>query len=93
MRLHIPDHLQKEFHTLMSLSYELKKKYPGLKRNIKFDEEDGGLFMDIKLNPDAEWKRIKPREAEKRIKVKKGKTKTMDEEELRSLFSGGSDSD
>ena len=54
MRLDVPDHLQKDFHTLMNLSFDLKKKHPELKRNVKFDEEDGGLFMDLKLNKDSE---------------------------------------
>lgn len=31
MRLHIPDHLQKNFKALMSLSYDLKKKNLALK--------------------------------------------------------------
>ena len=28
MRLHLPNHLQKEFKALMGLSFELKKKHP-----------------------------------------------------------------
>ena len=40
MRLHLPNHLQKDFKSLMGLSYQLKKKHPHLKRNVKFDEND-----------------------------------------------------
>ena len=40
MRLHLPNHLQKDFKALMSLSYGLKKRNPDLKRNVKFDETD-----------------------------------------------------
>ena len=60
MRLHVPDHLQRDFQALMNLSYDLKKRHPDLKRNIKFDEEDMGLFMDIRLDAEREWKRDKP---------------------------------
>ena len=89
MRLHIPDHLQKEFHALMNLSYDLKKKHPGLKRNIKFDEEDGGLFMDFRLNDDngTEWKRVKPAQAVRANgKRKEGRTRSTNDEELQLLL-------
>ena len=39
MRLQVPDHLQKNFRALMLVAYDLKKKYPDLRRNIKFDKE------------------------------------------------------
>ena len=52
--------MQKDFHSLMNLSYDLKKKHPGLKRNVKFDEHDNGFYMDVKMSEKAEWKRIKP---------------------------------
>ena len=89
MRLHIPDHLQKEFHALMNLSYDLKKKHPGLKRNIKFDEDDGGLFMDFRLNDDngTEWKRVKPAQAVRANgKRKEGRTRSTNDEELQLLL-------
>ena len=86
MRLHIPEHLQRDFHALMNLSYDLKKKYPGLKRNVKFDEEDGGLFMDFKLGDDVEWKRVKPAQAMKSNRRRGDKTKVTNEEELESLL-------
>ena len=40
MRLELPDHLQKNFRLLMNVAYDLKRKNPELRRNIKFDEED-----------------------------------------------------
>ena len=65
MRLHLPNHLQKDFKALMGLSYDLKKKHSDLKRNVKFDESDLGLFMDIQLTRDGSWKRVKPEQARK----------------------------
>ena len=96
MRLHIPDHLQKDFHSLMNLSFDLKRKHPRLKRNIKFDEEDGGLFMDFNLNNDDEneWKRVKPAQAERANKKRKGgRTKSTNEEELEQLLGNEEESD
>ena len=53
MRLHVPDHLQKWFQALMNLSYDLKKKRPDLKRNVKFDEDRLDMFMDIQIERDC----------------------------------------
>ena len=90
MRLHVPDHLQRDFQTLMNLSFDLKKKHPSLKRNVKFDEEDGGLFMDLKQDETAEWKRVKPSQAAAANKGRRANgTKSLGEDELRSMLSGG----
>ena len=87
MRLHIPDHLQKEFHALMNLSFDLKKKHPLLKRNIRFDEDDGGLFMDLKLNTESDWKRVKPDQAiNANKKRRQPRTVNLDVDELQSLL-------
>ena len=89
MRLHLPDHLQKDFHALMNLSFDLKKRNPGLKRNVKFDEEDCGLFMDFRLEDKADWKRVKPAQAAAATKRRNKKgTQDLDAEELKSLLSG-----
>ena len=86
MRLHAPAHLQKDFQALMNLSYDLKKKHPDLKRNVKFDEEDGGLFMDLRLRTDGDWRRVKPSEAAAATKKRQNKTQSMDVEELESRW-------
>ena len=86
MRLHVPDHLQKQFKTLMSLSYELKKKTPGLKRNIKFDEESLGMFMDIQLETAGQWKRIDPREAAEAVKGRSKEARGMAAGEIKDLL-------
>ena len=93
MRLHVPDHLQKDFRTLMNLSYDLKQKHPALKRNVKFDEDDGGLFMDLKLSDESEWKRVKPSHAAAANKRRKNKTRTLEEDELKELLGGGEEED
>ena len=93
MRLHIPDHLQKDFHALMNLSFDLKKRHPGLKRNIKFDEEDNGLFMDLKLEEGADWKTIKPAQAFRANKKRTGKKHSFEDRELEDLLEEDEGSD
>ena len=87
MRLHIPDHLQRSFQTLMNLSYDLKKQHPALKRNVKFDEEDGDLYMDIKLNDTSDWRRVKPEQAAAANKQRRSdRTRDLGEADLKSLL-------
>ena len=80
MRLHIPDHLQQSFRSLMNLSYELKKKHPELKRTVKFDEDELDLFMDIQTAAGADWKRI-GRDQAQRFSDRRKETATMTIEE------------
>ena len=89
MRLHVPDHLQRDFQALMNLSFDLKKKHPDLKRNIKFNEEDLGLYMDFKLAEDREWKRVKPAQASRVVKSRRKQTQDLGEEELMGLLGEG----
>ena len=65
MRIHLPDHLKKDFRALMFMSYHLKKKHTALKRNIKFDEDELNLFMDLQLKKDGPWSRVRPDQARK----------------------------
>ena len=93
MRLQIPDNLQKDFKALMSMAYELKQKNKELKRNVKFDEESLGLFMDVQMKKDDDWKRIRPRQAYKHLanRSKKAGPDDMRDEEIASLL--GEDSE
>ena len=91
MRLQIPDHLQKDFRALMSVAYDLKKKNPDLRRNVKFDEESLGLYMDVCMEKDGSWKRIRPTHAYRVLQNKKTEgdrmgPADMDEDEIRSLL-------
>ena len=92
MRLQIPAHLQRDFQALMNLSYDLKKRHPGLKRNVKFDEDDCGLFMDIKTSEDSSWRRVKPEQA-KAANKKRGRDglRAMKENELQELLEGSNE--
>ena len=80
MRLQIPNHLQKDFRVLMKLSYNLKKKHPDLRRNVKFDEQDLGLFMDLQTEREGPWKLVKPEQARKAVPESTGPSD--DEEEV-----------
>ena len=54
MRLDIPNYLQKDFKILMRLAFLLKKTNPDFRRNMKFDEDCTGLFIDIQMKKEAQ---------------------------------------
>ena len=89
MLLHIPDHLQKTFRALMAVAFDLKKKFPALKRNIKFDEDTLSLFMDVQLKQDEDWKRIFPEQAMKAAanRPRNNGPRSIEENELAGLLS------
>ena len=94
MRLHLPNHLQKDFKALMGLSYDLKQKNAGLKRNVKFDEDDLGLFMDVQFKKDGQWKRIKPDQARRALEssgTRRGGPDRMQADEIADMLAGGGD--
>ena len=63
MRLEIPESLRPNLRALESMSYLLKQSNPTLKRNIKYDDEVMDLVMDVKINEDAPWRKIRPEQA------------------------------
>ena len=90
MRLEIPDYLRPSLRALESVSYTLKKKYPSLKRNVKFDDEVLDLVLDIKLEESGSWRKIRPEQA---MAVKLSLPGVVDDaevdsNELQSLMSG-----
>lgn len=63
LRLEIPDHLLGSFRVLNDLAFELKKKNGNLKRNIKFDDANLDLAMDVCPDTGRQWRTVTPGEA------------------------------
>ena len=55
-------------------SYNLKKKHLDLRRNVKFDEQDLGLFMDLQTEREGPWRLVKPEQARKVVPENAGTT-------------------
>ena len=64
IRLEIPDALRPSLKALESTAYHLKQSNPGMKRNVKFDDEVQNLVMDVKLDEDGTWRKIRPAQAQ-----------------------------
>ena len=49
IRMELPEHLRGLFKLFEAHGAELRKRYPGLKRAIKYDDASQSLCMDVKM--------------------------------------------
>ena len=63
IRIHVLQFLKANFKYLDSVCFAMKKKYPELKRSIKFDDDNLNLVADFRVEEDRPWQRITPQEA------------------------------
>ena len=90
MRLEIPRFLQPSLKALEAVSFNLKKKFPNIKRNIKFDDGEMDLVLDFCTNPDAgeQWRKVRPAQAKikKASMVRSGQTVEVSSDELEKMM-------
>ena len=95
LRLEIPDTLRPSLRALESVAYNLKRTNPGMRRNVKFDDEKLDVVMDVRLNDSGTWKKIRPGQA-MAARVISGPPRDGEEEitadELQNCMSGASTS-
>ena len=65
IRLEVPRFLQPSLKALEAVSFNLKKKNPSMRRNVKFDDDAMDLALDFNLDPEGSgvWRKIRPAEA------------------------------
>ena len=89
IRLEIPYVLQSGLKLLESVSYHLKKKYLGIKRNIKFDDINKNLVLDFATDPEkGNWRRVTAAQAvQMRSRIKGGgQTSEISNDDLQGLL-------
>ena len=85
LRLDIPDHLKGSHKILEEHAYAMIDMYgKEVRRNIKFDDRNENLMMDIKLPNSARWHNISMRQAIEARKVK-------EERDIISIKAAGAD--
>ena len=94
IRLEIPTALQSSLKALEAVSYELKQKHSGIKRSIKFDDDQMDLVLDFNVKPDdgGDWKRVTAVQAKVmtgKLRKGAGKAAEMSDTELESLIGSG----
>ena len=56
LRLDVPTHLKGVYKALMQYGYALKVKHgDGLKRNVRFDDMEQTMCMDVKFPKESKW--------------------------------------
>ena len=77
--LEIPLYLQPSLKALEAISYGLKQKNPGIRRSIKYDDQEMDLVLDFNVNPDGSgvWRRVSASQA-KIMKSKISRTRPPD---------------
>ena len=58
VRLELPDHLKSAMGALQSVSYEIKQKFAGAKRNVLFDDSRMDLVLDFAVEEGKPWRRM-----------------------------------
>ena len=91
MTLHVPGHLLDNLNALNNVGYYIKQNNGGVRRNVKFDDENMDIFMDIKIGD--QWRRITPAEAKQAASAAprdSGRgSRNLSVEDLSTLVQGG----
>ena len=84
MQLEPPDHLRSQYQAFQKLAFQMKKKSPGLRRNIKFYDGEMCLTMDV-LRPGEEWRTILYDDAKAILKKTRDRVESLSRDELEDL--------
>ena len=68
IRMEVPSHLLPAFRVLQRYSFSLKRKFPSMKKHIKYDDFVRSIFLQIKIDDSSEWMNISPEEANSSLK-------------------------
>ena len=83
VRLEVPNHLKSHMAALQKISYEIKTKNPGSKRNVLYDDNALDLVLDFSQGEGQTWRRITARQAKiksKGVASVGGRSDVRDEE-------------
>ena len=90
VRLELPNHLKSAMRAVQAVSYEIKKRYPGARRNVLFDDETMDVVLDFCVSEGGSWKRLssgQARERKRKTGVQGGLDRTaLDDGELDRLL-------
>ena len=88
--MELPEHLKGLFKLFEVHEANLRQRFPGLKRSIKYDDSTQSLCMDVKLAEKAKWHRVGEAEMREIARQQNGRTvpvaATLDDEEDRRLI-------
>ena len=91
MAVHVPGHLLDNLFALNGVGYSIKNKHEGVKRSIKFDDNEQNIYLDIYVA--GHWKKITPGEARSALKKlptssASGISNSLSSDDISSLIQG-----
>ena len=85
VQIEAPDHLRSHYQAFQRLAFQMKRKHPSLRRNVKFFDADLSLIMDVKVSVDSDWKSIMYEQAREILKKSRARTESFTLEELETM--------
>ena len=71
---------------LQTLSYDLKQKHSGARRNVLFDDDNFDLVLDFSVGEGQPWRRVTSDQARKRNEKSPASGFRVDERELDEIL-------
>ena len=88
LRNDVPDHLRSSERVLDSVAFQLRRKFPAMKRNVKFNDRELDLQMDF-CTGGKKWQTILPHDARNSLKKRRldpGRTASVSDRDLDDLL-------
>ena len=89
IRMEVPEHMRGLFKLFEAHGANLRRKFPGLRRSIKFEDTTQSLCMDVRMPNKQKWHRINAmemREIARRTSVEDGARAGEDEDDRRKIL-------
>ena len=94
IRLEIPARMRAAMRALQSISYEIKTKHPGSRRNILFDDDTCELALDFSTEEGKPWRRLTTAQAMAKKKPGGPSVRSrLDDGELDEILGRGDESE
>ena len=85
VQIEAPDHLRSHYQAIQRLTFQLKRKNPRLRRNVKLSDADLCFVMDVKTSSESEWKTVVYDQAREILKKTRARTESFSLEELEDM--------
>ena len=85
MQIEPPDHLRSHYQAFQKMAFQMKKKHPNLRRNIKFLDIETCLVMDVLTSAESGWRTIMYEDARAVLKKTRARTESITLEELEDM--------
>ena len=91
VRLEVPNHLRSSMRALQAISFEIKTKHVGSRRNVLYDDDSMQLVLDFSLGEGKPWRRVTAVQAMAKKRNEPEAKSTVDDRELDDILGRGDD--